>query len=116
MDEKTAEALERSIRKWEAIANGTGEDNLNQNCALCRAFQYVNGEADCAGCPVMARTGLQFCTGSPWQSWAEAQERYNSRIPWRANTAELKALAQAELDFLKSLRVPASCYTLEVSE
>jgi hypothetical protein len=46
MDEKTLEALKGSIRKWEAIVDGTGEDDGADNCPLCHMFARPFLEAD----------------------------------------------------------------------
>jgi hypothetical protein len=90
MDDRTRRALEGSIRKWEAIVAGTGEDWGTSNCPLCTefyAFVGVDGD-NCRGCPVRERTGYGLCDGSPY-------ERY---VPGNREGA------QEELDFLKSLR------------
>lgn len=94
MNAETLEALQGSIAKWEAIVAGTGEDLLCKNCTLCQAFY------GCEGCPVMEATGQADCQESPWVEWFDCIPHGEKRI---ANTPERKKLAQAELDFLRSL-------------
>jgi hypothetical protein len=107
-------ALKDSIRKWEDIVAGTGADKGAQNCPLCEMFYgemfyYVGQDGRCAGCPVFLATGDTDCAASPYLEWTmEARSIHGSRfndgrIGWFATTPELIALAQAELDFLRSL-------------
>jgi len=96
MPARTLRALKGSIAKWEAIVAGTGEDLGVKNCPLCQEFPDI----DCTGCPVRERTGQPFCGGSPYQQWDDETDRAETR---RAATPRLVALAQAELDFLRSL-------------
>lgn len=87
MDEQTITALKGSIAKWEAIVDGTGEDDGPENCPLCQLF---HGKPNyCKGCPVQERTGMHSCMDTPY-------ERY-------ATDSETDETAQEELDFLKSL-------------
>lgn len=107
MSPATRTALLGSIAKWESIVSGNGIDAGIANCPLCAAF-YEKG---CKGCPVAAATGIEGCRDSPYQSWAEHQEdqhatEYNSCI--HPDCPECLQLAQAELDFLKSLLEPQS--------
>lgn len=83
MAPEVLEALRGSIKKWEAIVAGTGTDNGHRDCPLCQMFLQIS---TCRGCPVMARTGKPECRGTPYRQ--------------SVNTNEI---AQAELDFLKSL-------------
>lgn len=104
MEAATLEALEGSIAKWQAIVDGSGADRLADNCALCKEF------LDCDGCPVAESTGMTGCLGSPWDKWYRAQSLLKRNYrggEWVADTEALMKLAQAELDFLKSLRPSA---------
>lgn len=103
MDDETREALEGSIRKWEAIVAGTGEDNGRSNCPLCQKFVllHVTDETQCQGCPVKEHTGVSGCTFSPYEEWEELGINHINQADDRE---EAVAAAQAELDFLKSLR------------
>lgn len=85
MNKKTATALEGSIKKWEAIVDGSGKDMGCDNCPLCKLFY----DDWCDGCPVKERTGLAECYGSPYENYRNCRSDAN---------------AKAELDFLKSLR------------
>lgn len=52
MDARTLKALHGSIKKWEAIAKGTGTDKSGENCPLCQEFAYPSGKPFCHDCPV----------------------------------------------------------------
>ncbi len=103
MDKRAATALEASIEHWERMAKFRDVRQFNNEspysdfCRLCLEFD------DCAGCPVENNTGHTHCRNTPWQSAALRQgdlikvETPRDWKPWR------KA-AQAEIDFLKSLR------------
>ena len=96
MNKQTRTALEGSIAKWEAIVAGTGTDEGVANCPLCKVFfheRHAPGEL-CAGCPVKEETGWPCCEGSPYDEWCDEGGDDNKRI------------AQAELDFLRSLLPP----------
>ena len=102
MDERTLTALQGSIAKWEAIVAGTGADHGDSNCPLCQIFFYSDfNKPMCGGCPVMARTRRAGCGNSPYQDWVEYQEGRGSGF--RVFDETSLALAQAELDFLRSL-------------
>lgn len=107
MDSRTLEALKGSIQKWEKIVAGTGEDEGWRNCPLCLLFnsdKILEDDAVCQGCPVREKTGQKWCHGSPYSAWLRNAE--HSPAHWRgriALSANSVALAQAELDFLKSL-------------
>lgn len=100
MDDEALCLLEGSIEKWEAIVAGTGEDHGTDNCDLCAGFH----DLDCDGCPVAAKTGLKGCRRTPYTLWDThmrvAHEDGNRKV---AGCAECDRLAQAELDFLRSL-------------
>lgn len=97
MDHTTLTALEGSIKKWEAIAAGTGTDEGTRNCPLC--LEFAVGGGFCIGCPVYEHTGQMSCDGTPYEEWSEGDW-----FPGKtADTPELKQQAQAMLDFLKSL-------------
>lgn len=100
MDAKTLEALKGSIEKWEKIVTGKGIDLGSANCPLCMIFL----EDRCAGCPVAEKNGTDSCEKSPYISWYEHgnwEHEQNRHI--EPGCSECTRLAQAELDFLKSL-------------
>lgn len=101
MDERTRVALEGSIKKWEEIVAGTGVDLGYNNCPLCAEFLKKNNvnEENCVGCPVRERTGKTYCSDTPYDDWSDTP--YDDWSECRA-----RKYAQAELDFLKSLRTP----------
>jgi|SRR6185437_1058006 len=106
MNDRTKIALEGSIAKWQAIVAGTGTDRGVMNCPLCQEFW----KAGCNGCPVAERTGRSFCSGTPYDAWEEEEwpegEPYDAlnKLTDRTARKRLRAIAQAELDFLISLR------------
>jgi hypothetical protein len=91
MDDETLTALRGSIAKWEGIVAGTDVDRGASNCPLCQLFRPQGAyNSPCRGCPVYQDTGLKGCEGTPY-------DHYNS------DGEGAKALAQAEVDYLKSL-------------
>lgn len=97
MDEQTLTALRGSIKKWEEIVAGTGVDLGMDNCALCQMF--CSDESVCAGCPVAEKTGATGCLDSPYEAWMQGTGPLRGFV----TDERTKALAQAELDFLRSL-------------
>jgi len=96
------DALEKSIAHWERNAAAQTIENIKlgtDHCALCHA--YLNN--DCQGCPVNARTGQMYCVGSPYNAATMASERLEDN-PTPETWEAYRRAAQAELDFLKSLR------------
>ena len=105
MNPKTLTALRGSIAKWQAIVNGTAFNGGPANCPLCQEFLYTyDGNmtwrrtriTECIGCPVFERTGLQYCDNTPYNDYEQGEDK-------GFDAERLKELAQAELDFLKSL-------------
>ena len=92
MNKETRIALEGSIAKWEAIVDGTGIDKGVANCPLCHLFSYTK---DCKGCPVAEVSGDTGCNNTPYVAYSRAK---------RLSLDSITEAAQAELDFLKSLR------------
>lgn len=102
MDAKTLEALKGSIRKWESIVTGTGDDMGWKNCPLCALFNNPSGDHEyvCGGCPVVTAVGATECKDTPYYEWVDEFSILEIKT---ANTPERQALAQKELDFLRSL-------------
>lgn len=91
MNAKTLKALKGSIRKWQRIVNGTGEDHGPDNCPLCKQFWHYDDYTDiisCGGCPVATHTGQYGCKDTPYDDFQEKATKSN---------------ATKELNFLKSL-------------
>lgn len=87
-------ALTASIQKWRHLANmreltGLTVDGGTDTCALCQLFYH----RDCKGCPVMWKTGLPACDGSPYMRFVKAR-----------NAPEKRQAAKKELTFLVTLR------------
>lgn len=101
MEERAKVALEASIEHWEGIVAGEVYDE----CSLCNEFD--TGENNCEDCPVKNSTGRIDCQNTPFYAW----RRHRSLVHETINKSEklpdcieCTRLAQAELDFLKSLR------------
>lgn len=109
MDAATLEALRGSVKKWEGIVAGTVVDEGPTNCPLCRMFyrKDTDGErAPCAGCPVSAYTGQPGCDGTPYGTYAEHEYEAHGHFRHKCHAPDCdegRRLAQAEVDFLKSL-------------
>jgi hypothetical protein len=101
------DALIGSIRKWEAIVRGTGEDDGGKNCQLCRKFYDTSEAGPCIGCPVREKTGFYGCVNTPYEDWVAHQGEAHAKDAFPHYVVqgcdECKRLATAELDFLKSL-------------
>jgi hypothetical protein len=108
MKPETRKALEESIEHWERLASGNtrpGEGIGPEDCALCGRFKSdatLGCEHDGELCPVAAATGKNYCRNTPHANVINCS-RYRN-----AETKEMRSIftaaAQAELDFLKSLR------------
>ena len=97
--------LEGSIKKWEDIVEGSGEDESTENCPLCE--EYIDLDLKCEGCPVSNYTGYTFCGESPYAAWDTHLTEFHGKVLPFGKVKGCKTcddLAQAELDFLKSLR------------
>ena len=94
MNKRTLTALKGSIRKWQRIVAGKGRDKGADNCPLCKLFYHKF----CRGCPVSKASDEIACIGTPYSDWSLARNHQGI-----ADTLNRKRLAQAELDFLKSL-------------
>lgn len=100
MDAKTLEALKASIAKWErnAVAQTRAEYRVGiSECALCLVFHKRHSGKECVGCPIMGKTGLPFCSGTPY---GEAEDAY---YDWSRSAERARQLAGEEVAFLKSL-------------
>lgn len=111
MDKRTKTALKKSIKYWEAIVEGTETSSGIVDCALCIEFfnSYDDDNTNCVGCPVSAKTDQDCCQGSPYDLFMEDAtlvefgnvKGYTWKGAW--DEEAVKAKAQDELDFLKSL-------------
>ncbi len=104
-----SEALEASILHWqenlEAELPGAVRIGV-ENCALCSIYY----DEDCEGCPVSERTKSKMCRSTPYGAAFNALTGWEYTNPsscgntWRAARDEFHRRAQAEVDFLISLR------------
>ncbi len=105
MNAKTLKALKGSIKKWENIAKGTGEDKGHINCPLCQIFINIDGEL-CDECIISDVSGAELCENTPYKKWLYHHNlTHNPCFPHKIqpNCKECVLLAKAELKFLKSL-------------
>ena len=93
---KGEDPLELSIEKWQDIVNQKRKNpNFGErNCALCEEY----GKNNCEGCPVYLKTKAIGCANTPYEDYYEEYE-YGEK-----DHKTLAALAQKELEFLKTLR------------
>lgn len=105
MDAKTLEALKGSIEKWEGIVAGRDTDRGQANCSLCYLFNnpILDTSDFCEGCPIKEKSGIAYCNGTHYSAWLRHQKEQCHPFPYGINCSECSPLAQAELDFLKSL-------------
>ncbi len=61
-------ALKESEIRWVSIFQG--HSMSNNDCSLCDMFLFLN---DCRLCPVMIKTGLPNCEGTPFVEWNDHQ-------------------------------------------
>ena len=104
MTSKALKALKGSIRKWRDIVTGNGTDRGVMNCPLCAA--YRDRSDDCDGCPVAAYSRRGGCERTPYDAWSMHAQRSHPGVwprPAHGDCPDCRRLAQAELDFLKSL-------------
>ena len=107
MSQEDLTPLEGSIKKWEDIVKGSGEDDGVDNCPLCD--EYLGMWPDvCKKCPVNLKTSSGLCANTPYYIWDQhhKHDHDNIHVPYRKvkSCPTCDTLAQAELDFLKSLR------------
>lgn len=87
-------ALKGSIRKWERVVAGEDEGSLSCHCCL------LAGALPCGTACLIGEDSGSACSATPYNAWDEATPCGMAKV---ANTPELKALAQAELDYLEDL-------------
>lgn len=107
MDEKTKQALNKSIKHWEENAKAECVKQVSTragDCALCVLFMFKNYDKIydvCKGCPVHKVTGRDYCHRTPYERVISLLRNYRSIDPV---TPKLRAAIEDELLFLKALR------------
>lgn len=99
MKEITKVALLGSIKKWQAIAAGTGVDNGPYNCPLCQLF----GGGFCRECPVALKVKAGACMKTPYVAW---NVHLNEKHQVHGGPARCRiciAIAKKEVAFLKQI-------------
>lgn len=103
MDSITKQAILDSIARWEKRLDGKPDTPSVQECPLCHVF-YRRHKINCRGCPIELAVGKSKCAGTPCEPYDElAYVLEKGREPTETEKAKLIDLAQAEIDFLKSL-------------
>ena len=110
----TRTALEESIAHWKQLtANPLTWPIGMGSCALCTMFRADDIDIECADCPVMIRSGANFCHYTPYTDFfnyrAEVKAKLAAedlRLSERSQVdhKRLVTLAKKEVSFLKSLR------------
>ena len=99
MNPETKQALKESIEHWKRLASGNrkpGEGMEAGDCALCKMF--LRRVADpCSGCPVRESSGHIGCRNTPFDNACAIETKLGM------DSSEFKAVAEKELEFLKSL-------------
>lgn len=104
MNKSTLKALKKSIKHWErnVEANYPWEVSISAySCALCLKFALA--EQSCKGCPVFAVTAQSNCFGTPYYLAKDVLDEWSNDPKSRLRALTFKNVAQAELDFLRSL-------------
>ena len=98
--------LENSILHWAdnvAAEMPDGASVSAGDCALC-AVHYDYWGDSCGRCPVALHTGKNGCRDTPYVDACDAYEAWLEDPFYLVAKAAFHDAAQAELDFLKSLR------------
>lgn len=111
MSDEALSALRKSIQHWEEVMENPGGASIGaDSCALCLQFNpYITNRdlvaavedrnsganENCQRCPIAQKTGQAFCGDTPYYTYVGKR--------WTATVEELRAAAQSEVDFLKSL-------------
>jgi hypothetical protein len=113
MDVETKNALEESIAHWERNVKAETPEEAGtraEDCALCQLFYDGDDFSQpCEGCPVKNKTGIKNCGNTPYYSALEKLVWWTTEYESNFSTSNNYKImwceaAQAELDFLKSLR------------
>lgn len=80
----TAEALEESIKAWEAHVAADGYDRKVDGCALCDRFDNGDWNVRCTldgeKCPVYFQTGMAGCRNTPFYDDGMDRDRAESML------------------------------------
>lgn len=105
MNKETLKALRESIVKWENILDGTGVDDGEENCPLCKLYF----EGWCVHCIIFEETGESECVKTPYRKWMEHQDKcHGDKEIGGEDTCIIECrwcrhYAEQELEFLRSL-------------
>lgn len=118
MNKKTAEALDKSIVKWEKIVLAMKADKDfefpgSDNCPLCKLYSpygnsKVSHEKACVSCPIYEVTGEEYCEGTSYREFLYACDIMDQWFDDSKIQEKYKAKRQIEaeemLKFLESIR------------
>ncbi len=103
------QARRKCVNHWKRMLKLTVEDIRNEkeapiaeNCAFCNLY-FDLGVDGCTGCPVMKKTGEQYCDNTPY---GKASSIYN-KIQFGSKTSirPFYKAVQKEIDFLEALEL-----------
>jgi len=89
------EAVEASIEKWRKNSRVRKIESARMGPDECPLCQIYLDDHRCKGCPVMKKTKIRFCQGTPYQGALEARF---------LGVKAFRKAAKRELEFLESLR------------
>lgn len=95
-------ALMASIEKWErnAVAKTFDDVLIGPNhCPLCKIYL----DDDCAGCPIYAKSGVRYCSNTPYYDCEQAYESWEISKTSKGSRKQFQTDARAEVDFLRAV-------------
>lgn len=93
-------ALKKTSKKWSNIYQEQKGKEL-KSCPLCEMFLFFNG---CQMCPVMNKTGLAKCKGTPYEDWTIHRRKvHNTILGHEFYCEECKSHAGKWFDFIINL-------------
>lgn len=90
--------IEASIIRWNAFAMGwtSLEIFFEEDCPLCTVYIFPK----CHGCPIMNKTRLNSCNGTPLDQWS--RDTYWDQVTGKSWVADWTS-TEDEIEFLVSL-------------
>jgi len=108
LSKRQSKALEGSIKKWEGIAEGEGEDSGVFGCPLCKLYCDTAKDTCSKSCPVVIETNEMICRNTPHKEWIHHQSNEHDRGGFPFSRVKgcrtCTRLSYNELNFLKGLR------------
>ena len=105
MNEKTKEAVENCIERWQGIYDGKIKIE-DTKCALCKIYEYQGCISNYNHkCPIFEITGKPDCDATPFYKIRSLESKTPHMYNYEKKTAltEHKTLSKQMLDILKSI-------------